>query len=63
MRSVQPHSPCGVKVILAWISTQYVPAAEDRRDGQVYREGGADYRDWLVVALKICVPGRPPLSV
>ena len=26
MRSVQPHSPCVPKVMLAWISIQYVPA-------------------------------------
>ena len=62
VRSVQPHSPFGLKVILAWISTQYVPAVRTAGLGKLtVKVLPLCVNGWLV-ALKTCAPGRLPLS-
>src|SRR6266487_2928135 len=62
VRSVQPHSPFGLKVILPCISTQYVPAVSTAGLAKLTVKVLLFCVNGWLVALKTCAPGRPPLS-
>ena len=58
VRSLQPHSPCVPKVMLAWISIQYVTRTQDCSRSQVCRKSSSNLYDWYVCRAKNLCAGK-----